>query len=34
MNWITGIQRALDYIEEHLTQEIDYDAEADDAAKK
>ena len=24
MNWITGIQRALDYTEEHLTEEIDY----------
>jgi AraC family transcriptional regulator len=25
MDWITGIQRALDYIEAHLTEEIDYD---------
>ena len=23
MNWITGIQRAIDYVEEHLTEEID-----------
>ncbi|MGI6262197.1 MAG: effector binding domain-containing protein [Acutalibacteraceae bacterium] len=25
MDWITGIQRALDYTEEHLTEEIDYE---------
>ena len=25
MDWISGIQRALDYIEEHLTGEIDYE---------
>lgn len=31
MNWITGIQRALDYVEEHLTQEIDYDVLAKEA---
>lgn len=31
MNWITGIQRALDYIEEHLTQEIDYEVLAREA---
>lgn len=24
MDWITGIQRALDYVEAHLTEEIDY----------
>lgn len=24
MNWITGIQRAIDYIEDHLDEEIDY----------
>ena len=24
MDWISGIQRALDYVEEHLTEEIDY----------
>ncbi|MDD3193878.1 MAG: GyrI-like domain-containing protein [Oscillospiraceae bacterium] len=28
MNWITGIQRALDYTEAHLTEEIDYEAAA------
>jgi AraC family transcriptional regulator len=28
MDWITGIQRALDYTEEHLTGEIDYGAVA------
>lgn len=25
MDWIIGIQRAIDYIEDHLTEEIDYD---------
>lgn len=25
MDWITGIQRAIDYIEAHLTEEIDYE---------
>ena len=25
MDWITGIQQAIDYIEAHLTEEIDYD---------
>ena len=25
MDWITGIQNAIDYIEEHLTETIDYD---------
>jgi len=24
MSWITGMQKAIDYIEEHLTEEIDY----------
>lgn len=24
MDWITGIQKAIDYIEEHLTEQIDY----------
>lgn len=28
MDWITGIQRAIDYIETHLTEEIDYDQAA------
>ena len=28
MDWITGIQRALDYTEEHLTAEVDFDAAA------
>jgi len=31
MNWITGLQRALDYIEDHLTEAIDYDALAKEA---
>ena len=26
MDWIKGIQRAIDYTEAHLTGEIDYDA--------
>jgi len=25
MNWITGIQNAIDYIEDHLTEELDYE---------
>lgn len=29
MDWVTGIQRAIDYIEEHLTEEIDYEAVAE-----
>lgn len=31
MDWITGIQRALDYTEAHLTEEIDYAAVAKQA---
>lgn len=31
MDWITGIQRALDYTEAHLLEEIDYDAVAKQA---
>ena len=31
MDWITGIQRALDYMEAHLTEGIDYDAVAKQA---
>ena len=31
MDWITGIQRALDYTEEHLTDEVDFDAAAAEA---
>lgn len=31
MDWITGIQRALDYTEEHLTEEVDYEAVAKQA---
>lgn len=31
MEWIKGIQRALDYVEEHLTEEIDYEAAAKEA---
>ena len=32
MDWITGIQRALDYTEAHLCDEIDYEAVAREAA--
>lgn len=32
MDWITGIQRAIDYVEEHLTEEVDYEAAAKQAA--
>ncbi len=28
MNWVSGIQRAVDYIEEHLLEEIDYNVVA------
>lgn len=31
MDWITGIQRAVDYIEAHITEEIDYEAAAREA---
>lgn len=26
MDWITGIQKAIDYIEDHITEELDYEA--------
>ncbi|MBQ8574635.1 MAG: AraC family transcriptional regulator [Clostridia bacterium] len=32
MDWITGMQNAINYIEEHLTEEINYDKVADEAA--
>lgn len=32
MDWITGIQQSLDYIETHLTEEIDYEEAARKAA--
>ena len=25
MDWIIGMQKAIDYIEEHITEEIDYE---------
>ncbi len=31
MQWITGIQRAIDYVEAHLTEEIDFEAVAREA---
>ena len=31
MDWITGLQRAIDYVEEHLTEEIDYEEAAKQA---
>lgn len=32
MDWLTGIQNAINYIEEHLTEEIDYMRVAKEAA--
>mgnify|MGYP006330118619 FL=1 len=32
MDWLTGIQNAINYIEEHLTEEIDYEEVAKEAA--
>ena len=32
MDWICGIQRAIDYVEAHLTDDIDYEAAAREAA--
>ncbi|MBQ7981851.1 MAG: AraC family transcriptional regulator [Oscillospiraceae bacterium] len=32
MDWLTGIQNAINYIEEHLTEEIDYEVLAKEAA--
>lgn len=31
MDWITGLQRAINYVEEHLTEQIDYDLVAREA---
>lgn len=31
MNWITGIQKAIDYMETHMTEDIDYEAVAKEA---
>lgn len=31
MDWIAGLQRAIDFVEEHLTEEIDYEAVAKEA---
>ena len=31
MDWMTGLQRAIDYVEAHLTDEIDYAAAAKEA---
>lgn len=31
MNWISGIQRAIDYVEEHITEDIDYGMVAKEA---
>ena len=28
MDWITGMQKAIDYIEEHITEKIDYESVA------
>ena len=32
MDWVTGIQNAINYIEEHLTEEIDYEIVAKEAS--
>ena len=32
MDWLTGIQNAINYIEDHLTKEIDYEIVAKEAA--
>lgn len=32
MGWIAGLQRAIDYVETHLTEEIDYEAVAKEAS--
>lgn len=32
MDWLTGIQNAINYVEEHLAEEIDYDEVAKEAA--
>lgn len=31
MDWIKGIQKAIDYTESHISEEIDYDAVAKEA---
>lgn len=31
MDWITGIQKAIDYVEEHINETIDYEKVADEA---
>ena len=31
MNWIQGIQRAIDYVESHITEELDFEAVAKQA---
>lgn len=31
MEWIAGIQKAIDYMEDHLMEEIDYEAVAKEA---
>ena len=28
MDWLTGIQNAINYVEEHLTEDMDYEAVA------
>ena len=32
MDWVTGIQNAINYVEEHLTDEIDFDLVSKEAA--
>ena len=32
MDWLTGIQNAINYVEEHLTDDLNYDEIAEEAA--
>ncbi|HEX3025792.1 MAG TPA: AraC family transcriptional regulator, partial [Clostridia bacterium] len=31
MDWITGVQKAIDYVEDHITENIDYEEVAKQA---
>ena len=34
LDWVIGIQNAINYVEEHLTDEIDFDLVSKEAASK
>ena len=34
MEWIAGLQRSIDYVEAHLTEEIDYERAAREACSR